>query len=113
MAEVQERIFHGAGKVIFKQGDPAEDFYFIENGTVEMWKISGDDKEKVFTLKKGDIFGEMALIDKAPRMFSAIIGAEGATLVCVQANYIEKKIEESHPFIKMLLRRLLDNARKR
>ena len=48
-------------KLVFKAGDPADFAYVIRSGTVEIFKII-DGKEVVLAeIKKGSIFGEMAL----------------------------------------------------
>ena len=54
------------GTVIVKEGDFANHFMAIEDGTAEVRK--GD--EKVGELGPGDIFGEMGLIDKEKRSAS-------------------------------------------
>jgi CRP-like cAMP-binding protein len=56
------------GTVIVKEGDFANHFLAIEDGTAEVRK--GD--EKVGELGQGDIFGEMGLIDKEKRSASVI-----------------------------------------
>jgi hypothetical protein len=52
-----------AGEVIFKQGDPASEFYVIQSGKVDI-RLGN---RLLGTLSDHDIFGEMALIDAAPR----------------------------------------------
>jgi CRP/FNR family transcriptional regulator, cyclic AMP receptor protein len=56
------------GTVIVKEGDFANHFMAIEDGTAEVRR--GD--EKVGELGPGDIFGEMGLIDKEKRSASVI-----------------------------------------
>lgn len=56
------------GTVIVKEGDFANHFMAIEDGTAEVRK--GD--EKVGELGPGDIFGEMGLIDKERRSASVV-----------------------------------------
>ena len=56
------------GTVIVKEGDFANHFLAIEDGTAEVRK--GD--EKVGELGQGDIFGEMGLIDKEKRSASVV-----------------------------------------
>jgi CRP/FNR family cyclic AMP-dependent transcriptional regulator len=57
-----------AGDVIFKQGDPAHELFIIQNGEVEI--RLGD--RVLETLSQYGIFGEMALIDGAPRSATAV-----------------------------------------
>ena len=51
------------GKVIVKEGDFANQFMAIEEGTAEVTK----DGEKVGELTAGDIFGEIGLLEKEKR----------------------------------------------
>jgi len=56
-----------AGDMIVKQGDKANGMYFVESGTLAVLKkINGDEKE-VNELHKGEYFGELGLINHAPR----------------------------------------------
>lgn len=55
------------GKVIFRQGEEGDCAYFIHSGEVEVIRQQHGGEEVVDRLKKGDYFGEMALISNAPR----------------------------------------------
>ena len=52
-----------AGDVIFRQGDPAQELFIVQSGEVEI-RLGNRVLE---TLPQYSIFGEMALIDTAPR----------------------------------------------
>jgi CRP/FNR family transcriptional regulator, cyclic AMP receptor protein len=67
-----------AGDVIFRQGDPAEELFVVQSGKVEI--RLGD--RVLYTMSERSIFGEMALIDRAPRSATAV-AATDATLVPV------------------------------
>jgi CRP-like cAMP-binding protein len=67
-----------AGDVIFRQGDPAHELFIVQSGEVEI-RLGNRVLE---TLPQYSIFGEMALIDSAPRSASAI-AASDAKLVSV------------------------------
>ena len=66
------------GDVIFKEGDPATELFVIADGEVEI-RLGNRVLEK---LGRYGIFGEMALIDAAPRSASAV-AVTGAKLVAV------------------------------
>jgi CRP-like cAMP-binding protein len=57
-----------AGEVIFNQGDPAAELFVIQSGRVDI--TLGN--RLLTSLSDHDIFGEMALIDAAPRSASAV-----------------------------------------
>ena len=72
-----EKIIHrrefNRGEPIFRMGDPGLGMYIIINGSVKI--VEEDDKGKSNTLavlKDGAFFGDLALLDEAPRSASAI-----------------------------------------
>ena len=66
-----------AGETIIKEGDVGETAYLIEDGAVEVSRARDDHKVVLATLGKGEIFGEMSMIDDCPR--GATITATTAT----------------------------------
>jgi CRP/FNR family transcriptional regulator, cyclic AMP receptor protein len=61
-----------AGDVIFNEGDAASEFYVIQSGKVDI-RLGN---RQLGTLGDHDIFGEMALIDTAPRSASAVAATD-------------------------------------
>jgi CRP-like cAMP-binding protein len=57
-----------AGEVIFSQGDAASELFVIQSGKVDV--MLGN--RLLASLSDHDIFGEMALIDTAPRSTTAV-----------------------------------------
>jgi CRP-like cAMP-binding protein len=60
-----------AGIRIFAQGDYSEEAYRILEGSVEISIDEGRSKVVLATLGKGEIFGEMGMIERLPRSASA------------------------------------------
>ena len=67
------------GQVIFAEGANGDWMYVVESGEVEISKNVGTRRIVIETLQPGDVFGEIAYIDKTPR--SATATAKGATEV--------------------------------
>jgi len=57
---------------IFEEGDLGEEFYIIEDGEVDCLKKSKQSDKLMFVrkLKRGDHFGELALINNKNRSLS-------------------------------------------
>ena len=63
-----------AGEILFRQGDPAGAMYLIIDGEVVMSMASRAGQEIVLaTMRRGDFFGELAMLDGSPRSATANI----------------------------------------
>lgn len=65
------------GEVVFHQGDPGLGMYIIRDGSVsiQIADAEGQGKE-IASLDDGDFFGELALLDEAPRSATAVCKTE-------------------------------------
>lgn len=69
-------------EVIFRPGDPSDCAYLIEAGQVEVLEGDTGRPVRIAMLGKGDIVGEMALIDERPRSLTArAVGAVSLSAV--------------------------------
>lgn len=60
------------GEQVFVEGDIGRALFILESGRVELTKRGKDGKtELLYTLKPGDFFGEMALLESLPRSATA------------------------------------------
>jgi NADH dehydrogenase len=66
------RAYFRPGDFVFRQGDPALNFYSVEKGTLDVIRTSEADgsEQLVAVLGPGDFFGEMALIEGRARSAS-------------------------------------------
>ncbi len=63
LAKVTEDLDDQAGKVLFREGETAREFFVIIDGEVGVAKRG----EEIRTLSKGDFFGEIGLLEDVPR----------------------------------------------
>lgn len=91
VAELCREQTYNANDIIFKENDKSSELYLIQDGLVEITlSIPEPSTEKsIVTLGKGQIFGEMALLDEGPRTASARCIADGTRLwVAKRADFI-------------------------
>ncbi len=81
--DVPSRFF-AAGEIIFREGDPGEEFFVIRRGEVEI--RSGN--RLLETLGENEIFGEMALIDASPRSADAIAKTDAVVAPITEKQYV-------------------------
>jgi CRP-like cAMP-binding protein len=92
---------YGPGETIVRTGDPGNAFYVVLDGKVRVDPPKGAS----VTLEAGDSFGEMALLDGAPR--SADISAVGEVTLMVIGRAGFTKLLRSEPQIAGTLLRTL------
>ena len=74
IADALETEKFPAGELIIKEGDPGHAFFLLEAGEADAYKGTPDNK--VLHYKKGDFFGELALLNDAPRAASVVATTE-------------------------------------
>lgn len=60
-----------AGEFLFREGDPGDAMYIIQDGQVEILSEARGRERRLALLEEGDFFGEMALLEGQPRVASA------------------------------------------
>jgi len=103
MNSIDFKTTFGTDEYIFQEGDPGDCAYIIDSGMVEVALDKDGRKLVMATLTKGDILGEMAIIDRLPRTASAraIVDTE---VTAIPLDYVSQKIEQSDPTVRMFLR---------
>lgn len=56
-----------AGAPIFQEGEPGYEMFIIFSGKVRIFRTVGGVREELAVLKKGDFFGEMAVLEDFPQ----------------------------------------------
>ena len=80
---------HKRGATVFSEGDAGDKFYLILEGAIRISRfVPGMGEEALAVLRSGAYFGEMSLIDDAPRSATAI-AHESARLFVVNRRDLE------------------------
>jgi CRP-like cAMP-binding protein len=99
-----------AGQVIFQAGQAGECMYFVQQGEVDI--LSGE--QVINTHGKGEIFGEMALIDgKSQGRSASAIAKTDCQLVAIDERQFLFLVQQHPSFALNTLRVLADRLRKR
>jgi signal transduction histidine kinase len=98
--------------ILFNEDDPADMFYIIMSGEVEVWKAYGTDDEDMLAIHGyGKLFGEMALIDNLPR--SATVKTKTRTrLLQIGEHDFQNMIRENSSVAFSIVRSLSSMVRK-
>jgi CRP-like cAMP-binding protein len=114
VAQVAVEETHPVGTVVFKHGDVGEKLYVIIEGRVRITReVQGMGEEALAIVGPGDVFGEMALLDDAPRSATARVH-ERCRLLAIHRDAFEDLLfvhkdlayEVLWNVVRMLTRRL-------
>src|SRR6516165_3411076 len=97
-----------AGDVIFKQGDTGQELFIIKSGKVEI-RIGN---HVLDTLSPGNIFGEMALIDSAPRSATAVAITDAMLIAVSYKQFMLSTSDLTFNIMRDMSQRLRKRARE-
>lgn len=103
------------GDIIFCEYEPGDTFYLIQSGRVQIVKIMDDIEKIIDILNPGEIFGEMAILEEAPRSASAIALDPVKALAFTRENF--EVLMMGNPqialkLLKLFTKRIYDQKRR-
>jgi len=106
-----EKISGGA--VIFRQGDASDCMYEIRSGRVGIYLDYGGPNElKLTEQTPGQTFGEMGLLDDAPRSATAVSLEDDTVLICVTEEDFSDYVAQQSERMLYLLQQMQDRLRR-
>jgi len=95
-----QRDRHEKGKIIFRVGDPGDSLYIVGTGVAEVFFKNNTGEEVVLEVaRRGDVFGELSMLDGGPRSAS-VRAVEDMETVCLSREGLERFLV-AHPSAAM------------
>lgn len=103
IAQTMTRRRFRRDEVIFHEGDPGDSLHVVVEGRVKITRESAEgDEAIVVILAPGDSFGELVLLDGAPRSATATAMEPSVTMTMSRTTFVEL-VESGSPFRTQLL----------
>jgi len=96
------RVEFVPGQTIFREGDSPDVAYLVDAGEVAVTANRDGHSVLLATLRSGDMLGEMAVIDDAPRTATATAVGH-CVLMPIDRAAIAERLETTDPIIRALL----------
>jgi CRP-like cAMP-binding protein len=111
LAGIATEVRSAAGTILFRDGDAGDSLYVVTSGRVRIVKGGSE----IAVLGKGACFGEMAVLDQAPRSADAVVMDEAVLLRIGWEEFFDVLAENpalTQGVVRLLTRRLREaNAR--
>jgi CRP/FNR family transcriptional regulator, cyclic AMP receptor protein len=112
LAGQMRRRRYRRNEVIFHQGDIGDSFHVIATGGVKIVLPSTEGDEAIIaSLKPGDFFGELALLDTSPRSTTATAIEVTETLTLPREQFLHH-LQDDPELVRALLRALAEELRR-
>lgn len=97
-----ERVYLKLNEVLFNEGDPPTVAFLIESGEIEISTNQDGTRLILSKLYAGDLLGEMAVIDDAPRTATATALSD-CVLFQIDRTQISERLAGTDPIVRALL----------
>lgn len=105
------RYVFPAGTVLFEKGEARHCAFLIDKGEVHIFgNDEGGADKRLCVLGEGEIFGELALIDSAPRTARAVTASD-AEIFVIPRDALQERVRGLDPIVSLLLSLLIERYR--
>lgn len=106
IAPIMKEVTYNEGREIFAKGDLGDSMYIIYTGQIGIY----DGKKQLALFDKGEIFGELALLDTEPRSATTVAETDALVFRIDQEDFFEL-MEERDEILRNVLRILCQRIR--
>lgn len=109
MTELLGKTYH-PGEFIVRQGEIGDCMFVIQEGDVDVLKEENGTQTVVDTMHSGDIFGEMAIIDRTVRS-STVRASSEARIMTIDKKTFLRRIQEDPALALTVLKAMSQRVR--
>ena len=100
------------GRTIVAEGEPSQSLYILLSGRAKVQRSDADGKEVILAvLGSGECFGEMSLIDDAPRSAS-VITLESCDFMAINKDSFKSMLKQSNEMGMAVMRGMVRRLRE-
>jgi CRP-like cAMP-binding protein len=100
-----------SGEYLMREGEESNQMYYIQSGSLAVFKVKGGSEKQIGTIYAGELVGEMSFLDSEPR--SASIKAISDAVLLVIPNEKFQAVFNAQPkWYRALVNTMLERLRK-
>ena len=104
---------YNPGSIICREGEPGDCMYEVESGKVGVYHdYGGPDEKLIAELYSNNVFGEMGLLDHAPRSATVVALEDNTTVMTVTEEDFHAYFEENPVEVLEIVKQMCHNLRK-
>lgn len=100
-----------ATEYLMREGENSTEMYYIQSGTLGIYKRKNDHEIQIGSVSTGELVGEMSFLDNSPRSASVKAMTE-CILIEVKQDKFAKHLDSQPKWFKALINTLLDRLRR-
>ena len=101
------------GGIICREGEPGDCMYEVESGKVGVYHdYGGPDEKLIAELYSNKVFGEMGLLDHAPRSATVVALEENTTVTTISEEDFDAYFEENPVKVLEIVKQMCHNLRQ-
>lgn len=101
------------GEIVFEEGSMGQEMYIISSGAVKLTTLKQGREMFLARMGAGEFFGEMALVDAAPRSGTVTADEEGTSLIELDQERFLFLVQQQPIFALAIMHTLCDRIRKK
>jgi CRP-like cAMP-binding protein len=98
------------GELLFNEGDPSKSMYFIQRGSLRLFKKKGTAAIELGMIQSGEVVGEMGFLDGGARSATAEAISE-TDLIEITGDKMQEQLKVLPPWLIVLLKTVVNRLR--